>query len=61
VKLAELLAIKSELTLIKVQIDGLLDSVEKMDRRRKDHSGRRVGAWTGEFISYYKLDVSSPE
>ncbi|XP_042157089.1 RNA-binding Raly-like protein [Oncorhynchus tshawytscha] len=37
-KLAELLAIKSELTLIKVQIDGLLDSVEKMDRRRKDHS-----------------------
>ncbi|KAM9569599.1 RNA-binding Raly-like protein isoform 1-T2 [Salvelinus alpinus] len=37
-KMAELLAIKSELTLIKVQIDGLLDSVEKMDRRRKDHS-----------------------
>eukprot|EP00063_Salmo_salar_P005178 XP_013980013.1 PREDICTED: uncharacterized protein LOC106561006 isoform X2 [Salmo salar] len=37
-KMAELLAIKRELTLIKVQIDGLLDSVEKMDRRRKDHS-----------------------
>ncbi|CDQ74126.1 unnamed protein product [Oncorhynchus mykiss] len=37
-KMAELLAIKRELTLIKVQIDGLLDSVDKMDRQRKDHS-----------------------
>ncbi|KAK6318459.1 hypothetical protein J4Q44_G00117500 [Coregonus suidteri] len=37
-KMAELLAIKRELTLIKVQIDGLLDSVEKMDRQIKDHS-----------------------
>ncbi|XP_058502536.1 uncharacterized protein LOC131470618 isoform X4 [Solea solea] len=37
-KMAELLAIKRELTVIKVQIDGLLDSVDKMDRQRKDCS-----------------------
>lgn len=35
-KMAELLAIKRELTMIKVQIDGLLDCVDKMDRQRKD-------------------------
>ncbi|KAG7234910.1 hypothetical protein INR49_003620 [Caranx melampygus] len=35
-KMAELLAIKRELTVIKVQIDGLLDCVDKMDRQRKD-------------------------
>lgn len=39
VKMAELLAIKKELTVIKVQIDGLLDCVDKMDRQRKDCSG----------------------
>ncbi|XP_019123140.1 RNA-binding Raly-like protein isoform X2 [Larimichthys crocea] len=37
-KMAELLAIKKELTVIKVQIDGLLDCVDKMDRQRKDCS-----------------------
>ncbi|KAG7522064.1 hypothetical protein JOB18_012730 [Solea senegalensis] len=37
-KMAELFAIKRELTVIKVQIDGLLDSVDKMDRQRKDCS-----------------------
>ncbi|XP_040894751.1 RNA-binding Raly-like protein [Toxotes jaculatrix] len=37
-KMAELLAIKRELTVIKVQIDGLLDCVDKMDRQRKDCS-----------------------
>lgn len=51
--MAELLAIKRELTVIKVQIDELLDSVDKMDRQRKDHSGRIVGlhslSWT-QFI-----------
>ncbi|KAM7397275.1 hypothetical protein PAMP_020259 [Pampus punctatissimus] len=36
--MAELLAIKRELTVIKVQIDGLLDCVDKMDRQRKDCS-----------------------
>ncbi|KAI3371466.1 hypothetical protein L3Q82_023574, partial [Scortum barcoo] len=39
-KMAELLAIKRELTVIKVQIDGLLDCVDKMDRQRTDCSGR---------------------
>ncbi|XP_067091250.1 RNA-binding Raly-like protein [Osmerus mordax] len=39
-KMAELLAIKRDLTQIKVQIDGLLDSVDKMDKQRKDHSDR---------------------
>ncbi|XP_059190798.1 RNA-binding Raly-like protein [Centropristis striata] len=37
-KMAELLAIKRELTVIKVQIDGLLDCVDKMDRQRKECS-----------------------
>ncbi|XP_068169975.1 RNA-binding Raly-like protein isoform X2 [Antennarius striatus] len=37
-KMAELLSIKRELTVIKVQIDGLLDCVDKMDRQRKDCS-----------------------
>ncbi|XP_044049564.1 RNA-binding Raly-like protein isoform X2 [Siniperca chuatsi] len=37
-RMAELLAIKRELTVIKVQIDGLLDCVDKMDRQRKDCS-----------------------
>lgn len=40
VTMAELLAIKRELTVIKVQIDGLLDSVDKMDRQRKESSGK---------------------
>ncbi len=38
--MAELLAIKRELTVIKVQIDGLLDCVDEMDRQRTDCSGR---------------------
>lgn len=42
VKMAELLAIKRELTVIKVQIDGLLDCVDQMDRQRKECSGRDV-------------------
>ncbi|KAK5866810.1 hypothetical protein PBY51_011355 [Eleginops maclovinus] len=37
-KMAELLSIKRELTVIKVQIDGLLDCVDRMDRQRKDCS-----------------------
>ncbi|KAK1887538.1 5-hydroxyisourate hydrolase [Dissostichus eleginoides] len=36
--MAELLSIKRELTVIKVQIDGLLDCVDKMDPQRKDCS-----------------------
>ncbi|KAI4785450.1 hypothetical protein KUCAC02_037754, partial [Chaenocephalus aceratus] len=37
-KKAELLSIKRELTAIKVQIDGLLDCVDKMDAQRTDCS-----------------------
>ncbi|XP_077939194.1 uncharacterized protein LOC144383780 [Gasterosteus aculeatus] len=37
-KMAEVLCIKKELMEIKVQIDGLLDCVDKMDRQRKDSS-----------------------
>ncbi|XP_071058217.1 heterogeneous nuclear ribonucleoprotein C-like [Pseudochaenichthys georgianus] len=37
-KMAELLSIKRELTAIKVQIDGLLDCVDKMDAQRTDWS-----------------------
>nr|XP_020463895.1 heterogeneous nuclear ribonucleoprotein C-like isoform X2 [Monopterus albus] len=33
----ELQVIKKELTLIKTQIDGLLDSLDKMDTQRNDH------------------------
>lgn len=39
VKMAELLAIKRDLMVIKVQVDELLDCVDKMDRQRKDCSG----------------------
>ncbi|XP_076025899.1 uncharacterized protein LOC143015724 [Genypterus blacodes] len=37
-KMSQLLAIKRELTVIKVQIDDLLDCVDKMDKQRKDSS-----------------------
>lgn len=35
----ELQVIKKELTLIKTQIDGLLDSLDRMDTKRNDHKG----------------------
>ncbi|XP_022535230.1 uncharacterized protein LOC103040524 isoform X2 [Astyanax mexicanus] len=38
-KMEELQTIKRELTLIKVQIDGLLDSLDRMDRQRQEHTG----------------------
>ncbi|KAG5269953.1 hypothetical protein AALO_G00187000 [Alosa alosa] len=41
-KMEELQTIKRELTLIKVQIDGLLDNLDRMDRQRQDHTGRAV-------------------
>lgn len=35
----ELQTIKRELTLIKVQIDGLLDNLDRMDKQRQDNTG----------------------
>lgn len=39
VGMEELQVIKKELTLIKTQIDGLLDSLDRMDTKRSDHKG----------------------
>ncbi|XP_035484335.1 heterogeneous nuclear ribonucleoprotein C [Scophthalmus maximus] len=56
----ELQVIKKELTLIKTQIDGLLDSLERMDTHRNDHKGSplREDSPAG---SPYALSASSPE
>ncbi|TNN74956.1 Heterogeneous nuclear ribonucleoproteins C1/C2 [Liparis tanakae] len=58
--LEELQVIKKELTLIKTQIDGLLDSLDKMDTQRSDHKGSplREDSPAG---SLYALSASSPE
>ncbi|XP_051237047.1 RNA-binding Raly-like protein isoform X2 [Dicentrarchus labrax] len=58
-KMAELLAIKRELTVIKVQIDGLLDCVDKMDRQRKDRSECPVSRESS--VSPHRGSVSSLE
>ncbi|KAK9516137.1 hypothetical protein VZT92_024091 [Zoarces viviparus] len=58
-KMAELLAIKRELTVIKVQIDGLLDCVDKMDRQRKDSSACPQGR--APSVSPHRGSVSSLE
>ncbi|XP_041917893.1 RNA-binding Raly-like protein isoform X1 [Alosa alosa] len=60
-KMEELQTIKRELTLIKVQIDGLLDNLDRMDRQRQDHTGSplsREGSLGG---SPYHASASSPE
>ncbi|XP_068597089.1 heterogeneous nuclear ribonucleoprotein C-like [Brachionichthys hirsutus] len=56
----ELQVIKKELTLIKTQIDGLLDSLDRMDTLRSDHKGSplREDSPAG---SPYALSGSSPE
>ncbi|CAB1331548.1 unnamed protein product [Coregonus sp. 'balchen'] len=62
-KMAEVLAIKRELTLIKVQIDGLLDSVDKMDRQRKDQSDSpptQEGSVSDSVSSLYDSPISLP-
>ncbi|XP_037622355.1 RNA-binding Raly-like protein isoform X2 [Sebastes umbrosus] len=60
-KMAELLAIKRELTVIKVQIDGLLDCVDKMDRQRKDCSECPQGREPSVSDSPHRGSVSSLE
>ncbi|KAG7473523.1 hypothetical protein MATL_G00096860 [Megalops atlanticus] len=60
-KMEELQTIKRELTLIKVQIDGLLESLDRMDRQRRDRTGSpptREGSSTGS--PYHGL-ASSPD
>lgn len=42
VGMEELQVIKKELTLIKTQIDGLLDSLDRMDTQRNDHKGETL-------------------
>ncbi|XP_047437550.1 RNA-binding Raly-like protein isoform X2 [Mugil cephalus] len=56
----ELQVIKKELTLIKTQVDGLLDSLDRMDTQRSDHKGSplREDSPAG---SPYAVSASSPE
>ena len=42
VGMEELQVIKKELTLIKTQIDGLLDSLDRMDTQRNNHKGEAL-------------------
>ncbi|KAJ0002142.1 hypothetical protein NQD34_001938 [Periophthalmus magnuspinnatus] len=58
--LEELQVIKKELTLIKTQIDGLLDSLDRMDTQRTEHKGSppREDSPAG---SQYSPSASSPE
>lgn len=42
VGMEELQVIKKELTLIKTQIDGLLDSLDRMDTQRSDQKGEAL-------------------
>ncbi|XP_026167139.1 RNA-binding Raly-like protein isoform X2 [Mastacembelus armatus] len=60
-KMAELLAIKRELTVIKVQIDSLLDCVDKMDRQRKDCSEHALSREPSVSDSPHRGSVSSLE
>ncbi|XP_036819507.1 RNA-binding Raly-like protein isoform X3 [Oncorhynchus mykiss] len=59
-RMEELQVIKRELTLIKTQIDGLLDNLDRMDTQRQDHTGSpvREGSLAG---SPYSPSASSGE
>lgn len=56
----ELQVIKKELTLIKTQIDGLLDSLDRMDTQRNDHKGSPLRE-DSPIGSPYPVSASSPE
>ncbi|XP_030648682.1 RNA-binding Raly-like protein [Chanos chanos] len=60
-KMEELQTIKRELTVIKVQIDGLLDSLDRMDRQREEHTGSPLSQEGSLGGSPYHLSASSPE
>lgn len=60
-KMEELQTIKRELTLIKVQIDGLLDNLDRMDRQRHDHTGSTTSREGSLGSSPYHGSGSSPE
>ncbi|GAA6093861.1 RNA-binding Raly-like protein isoform X1 [Tachysurus ichikawai] len=57
----ELQTIKRELTTIKVQIDGLLDSLDKMDRQRQEHTGSPFSHGGSSGGSPYHPSTSSRE
>ncbi|XP_069037509.1 heterogeneous nuclear ribonucleoprotein C isoform X3 [Lepisosteus oculatus] len=61
VKAEELRTIKRELTLIKVQIDGLLESLDRMDRQRGDRTGSPPVRDDSTGGSPCRLSASSPE
>ncbi|XP_018618830.2 RNA-binding Raly-like protein isoform X1 [Scleropages formosus] len=60
-KMEELQTIKRELTLIKVQIDGLLDSLDRMDRQQRDPTGSPPTRDGSLSASPYHGPASSPE
>ncbi|XP_056135327.1 heterogeneous nuclear ribonucleoproteins C1/C2-like [Lampris incognitus] len=59
-RMEELQVIKRELTLIKTQIDGLLDSLDRMDTQRNDHRGSPLRE-DSPAVSPYPLSASSSE
>ncbi|XP_027871610.1 RNA-binding Raly-like protein isoform X2 [Xiphophorus couchianus] len=56
----ELQVIKKELTLIKTQIDGLLDSLDRMDTQKNDHKESPLREDSPLSLSYV-VTASSPE
>ncbi|XP_066570230.1 RNA-binding Raly-like protein isoform X2 [Amia ocellicauda] len=60
-KAEELQTIKRELTLIKVQIDGLLENLDRMDRQRRDRTGSPPTQEGSAGASPFHGSATSPE
>ena len=60
VGMEELQVIKKELTLIKTQIDGLLDSLERMDTQKSDHKGETLIQANGGGGSVWNRMMDNP-
>ncbi|KAA0714586.1 hypothetical protein E1301_Tti018608 [Triplophysa tibetana] len=60
-KMEELQTIKRELTVIKMQIDGLLDSLERMDRQRQESTASPLSQNESLGGSLSHPSASSPE